>query len=94
MHPKELFALLGALAALIAILGPLAAFIIRYPHRRRVRRFRKRILRFKRLRSKGRQNPSIITQGLSDLLNEIENAFAMGKITEEESNALNALAKK
>ena len=78
---------------MIAILGPLAAAIIRYPHRRRVRRFRKRILRFKRLLSKGRPNPSIVMQGLPDLLKEISKAFAMGKITKDEFDALNELAR-
>jgi hypothetical protein len=89
----HLFALLGAVAALIAILGPILSFVARTPHRRRVRRFRRRILREKQLLSKGKSDPSIIKQRLSDLQKEISKAFAMGKITKEEYDALNELAK-
>jgi hypothetical protein len=84
----HVFALLGALAALIAILAALRA-IWRW---RRVRRFRKRILRLKRLLSRGKPDPSIVMQRLSDLMKEIKQAYAKGKIAEEDYKALNELA--
>lgn len=88
----HLFALIGAVAALIAIVGPILKYISGIPHRARVRSLRKRILREKRLLSKGKSDPSAIKQRLSDIKKEISKAFAMGKIAKEEYDALNELA--
>jgi hypothetical protein len=85
----HLFALLGALAALIAILAALRAWW----RWRRVRGFRKKILRLKRLLSKGKSDPSIVMQRLSDLLKEIWQAYAKGKVAKDDYEALNELAK-
>jgi len=73
---------LGALASLITIIAVFAVI----PHRLRVRRFRKKIIRFRR-----KPDPSSM-QRLSVVLVEVRKAYAMNRITKDDLDALKELA--
>lgn len=82
-------ALLGILVSLISLFAALV--VVRRWFR--VRRFRKRMIRLKRLGSRGKLDPSIVKQRLSDLLKQIGQAYAKGKISKDDNDALNELAR-